>query len=104
MHRRKVRREKMVLRYGELIFLTARDTQNQYLQDVLTYARYSLMETCIVATNMSEHQHKFYIDLSQLLHTFRQAYSNNTIVMIKNVINEVIEPEYYFLREFIVLK
>jgi hypothetical protein len=103
-HRRKVRREKMVLRYGELIFLTARDMHNNYIPNILTYARYSLMETVIVATNLGDYKQKFNFDLSQLLKTYRQAYSNNTIVMIKNVINEAMEPEYYFLREFVVMK
>jgi hypothetical protein len=71
MHRRRLRREKMVLRYGELINLTARDQQNAYMPDVLCYARYSLMETAIIATNMSDGNRRFYLDLSQLLPTFR---------------------------------
>jgi hypothetical protein len=104
MHRRRLRREKMVLRYGELISLTARDTQNEVLPGVLCYARYSLMETAIIATNMCDSISKFYLDLSKLLPTFRQAYANNTVVMIKNVISDFAEPEYYFLREFIELR
>lgn len=60
----------MVLRYGELIHLTARDVNMNYIDDMLVYARYSLMETCIIATNMSEHNRKFYLDLSQLLPTY----------------------------------
>lgn len=71
MHRRRLRREKMVLRYGELISLTARDTQNEVLPGVLCYARYSLMETAIIATNMCDSISKFYLDLSKLLPTFR---------------------------------
>jgi arginase len=34
----------------------------------------------------------------------KKAYPNNTVVMIKNVISEEKEPEYFFLREFIELK
>ena len=50
---------------------------------------------------MSEHKQKFYLDLSSLLPIFKKAYANNTVVMIKNVISDVVEPEYFFLREFI---
>ena len=99
IHRRRLRREKMVLRYGELIFLTARSLENQFCSDVLVYARYSLMETVIIATNMNEATRKFTLDLSQLLPTFKKAYGNNTVVMIKNVISGEKDPEYYFLRE-----
>lgn len=63
MHRRRLRKEKMVLRYGELIMLTAKDESNRYLSEVLAYARYSLMETMIIATNMSDRAQKFLIDM-----------------------------------------
>ena len=43
----------MVLRYGELFFLTARN-QELWIDEVLAYARYSLMETVIIATNFSD--------------------------------------------------
>jgi len=46
----------MVLRYGELIFLTARDMHNHYIPNILAYARYSLMETIIVATNIADYK------------------------------------------------
>ena len=104
MHRRRLRREKMVLRYGELIQLTARDANDNYQSEILCYARYSLMETAIVATSLSEHKQKFYLDLSQLLPIFKKAYANNTVVMIKNVISDQEDPEYFFLREFIELR
>jgi len=100
-HRRKLRKEKMVLRYGECIFLTGKDTQNNYLSDILAYARYSLQETVIIATNMSNKNQKFIIDMQNLLPTFKKAYPNNTVVMVKNIINDLGDPEYYFLREFI---
>lgn len=104
MHRRRIRKEKMVLRYGEVIHLTARDLDNQMLSDILCYARYALMETAIIATNLTDLVKKFYVDLSALLPVFKKAYPNNTVVMIKNVISEEKEPDYYFLREFIELK
>jgi hypothetical protein len=62
------------------------------------------METVIIATNMSEATRKFTLDLSQLLPTFKKAYGNNTVVMIKNVISDEKDPEYFFLREFIELR
>jgi hypothetical protein len=100
-HRRRLRKEKMVLRYGELITLTAKDQNNGYLPEVLAYARYSLMETVIIATNMSDHAQKFLVDMQNLLPTFKKAYPNNTVVMVKTIISGESEPEYFFLREFV---
>ena len=92
----------MVLRYGEYISLAARDQDFNFIQDVLVYARYSLMETMIIATSLADHTKKIFLDLSQLLPTFKKNYPNNTVVMIKNVISdENEEPQYFFLREFI---
>jgi len=94
----------MVLRYGEIFFLTARENingQNEWHEDVLCYARYSLMETCLIATNLSDKTKSFFIDASALMPTFRKAYANNTVVMVKDCINETNDPQYYFLREFL---
>ena len=68
------------------------------------YARYSLSETLIIATSICDHSKKIFLDVSQLLPTFKRNYANNTVVMIKNVISDAQDPEYYFLREFIELK
>lgn len=100
-HRRRLRKEKMVLRYGELITLTAKDPNNAYLPEILAYARYSLMETVIIATNMSDRAQKFLVDMQNLLPTFKKAYPNNTVVMVKTIISGESEPEYFFLREFV---
>jgi len=94
----------MVLRYGELIMLRAVDALREFISDILCYARYSLMETVIIATNLSDDTRKFYLDLSQLLPVYQKAYSNNTVVMIKNLISDENEPQYFFLREFIELR
>jgi len=102
-HRRALRREKMVLRYGQLIMLTARDSERKFISDCLVYARYSLMETAIIATNLSDQNRRFFLDLSQLLPVYQKAYSTNTVVMIKNIISDDRDPEYFFLREFIEL-
>jgi hypothetical protein len=42
----------MVLRYGQLIPLVARHS-NGWHSHVLAYARHSLMETAIIATNLN---------------------------------------------------
>mmetsp|Transcript_5356 Transcript_5356/g.8269 ORF Transcript_5356/g.8269 Transcript_5356/m.8269 type:complete len:541 (-) Transcript_5356:1308-2930(-) len=102
--RRRLRKEKMVLKYGELVMLSARDLSNDVVSDLLVYARYSLMETVIIATNLADKNQRFTLDLSQLLPVFEQAYSKNTVVMIKNVISDLGETQYYFLREFIELR
>lgn len=81
--------------------LTAKNSENHYLSDILAYARYSLMETMIIATNMSDHPQKFIIDMQNLLPTFKKAYPNNTVVMIKTIISGESDPEYFFLREFV---
>ncbi len=64
-HRRRLRRDKMVLRYGELIPLVARN-QNGWETHVLAFARYSLLETAIIVTNLNDRDAQFYVDLSQL--------------------------------------
>ena len=60
-HRRKLRREKMVLRYGELVPLRAKHDKGWH-ERVLAFARFSLIETAIIAINMSEHELHFWID------------------------------------------
>jgi len=49
-----IRKQKMVLRYGDVFFLTAREDENKWHEDVLTFARYSHMETIIISTNLSD--------------------------------------------------
>lgn len=94
----------MVLRYGEVFYLTARENENNWFDDVLVFARYSAMETIIIATNLSEEERVFYIDSSAIMPTFKAQFQNNTVVMVKDCINESIEPQYYFLREFLELR
>lgn len=54
----------MVLRYGELIPLVARKNEKEWEMQVLAYARYSLIETAVIVTNLSENDCTFYIDLT----------------------------------------
>lgn len=39
--------------------------------------------------------------MQNLLPTFKKAYPNNTIVMVRTIISGENEPEYFFLREFV---
>jgi hypothetical protein len=94
----------MVLRYGEVFYLTARENENNWYDDVLVFARYSAMETVIICTNLSEEERSFFIDSSAIMPTFRAQFQNNTVVMVKDCINDSIEPQYYFLREFLELR
>ena len=84
--------------------LSAINELREFIPDILCYARFSLMETVIIATNLSDDTRKFFLDLSQLLPVYQKAYTNNTVVMIKNVISDDSDPSYYFLREFIELR
>jgi len=52
-HRRRLRREKMVLCYGEYIPLVAKIDERKLEEKVFTFARYSLQETAIIATNLN---------------------------------------------------
>ena len=90
----------MVLRYGEIFFLAARG-ENAWHEDILAFARYSLMETIIIAINLSDEFRSFYVDATAMMPTFRKAYQNNTVVMVKDLLSEMEEPQYYFMREFL---
>lgn len=66
-----LRREKMVFRYGELASLRCmndevKNEQQGFIPDLLSFARYTLMETAIVATNLSEQTQTFWIDMQRL--------------------------------------
>jgi hypothetical protein len=58
-NRRYLRQSKMVLRYGQMCPLVANSLENQFnkknnFPHVLTFARYSLMETAIISINLSD--------------------------------------------------
>ena len=107
MHRRRLRKQKMVLRYGDIIYLSARNNKddNRWIDDILCYARYSLSETLIIATNLSEDSRDFTLDLTAILPFFKKSFSNSTVVMVRNCLDsedtQHAEAQYYFLREFL---
>src|SRR3569833_3587706 len=102
-HRRKLRREKMVLRYGSLVPLVARHDSGWHTH-VLAFARYSLIETAIVATNLTEHNVTFFVDMTELQQLYMKTHSPNAVVMVQNWLIPNSNPEYYFLREFLCMK
>lgn len=93
----------MALRYGELVPLSARHSKGWHT-DVLAYARYSIMETAIIATNLSDKEVNFWIDLSAVASLYLKIHLTNTIIMVTDWINNDLQPEYYFLREFLLMK
>jgi hypothetical protein len=77
----------MVLRYGELCPLIARDnhTNNKdksWLSDIVAFARFSLMETAIISINLSDREQKFYVDMENLIKLYSKAFKDNTVVMV----------------------
>jgi hypothetical protein len=103
-HRRRLRREKMVLCYGEYIPLVARIDQYKLDERVFTYARYSLQETAIIATNMNDSETQIYIDMTPLQKLYQTNYDLNTIVMVTDWLKSDSNPQYYFLKELISMK
>ena len=90
-NRRSIRQSKMVLRYGELFPLAAFNIDSSIdkkhmLSDVLTYARYSLMETAIVATNLSDQQQTFFINMQSLYQHFSTSLKDTSIVVVSNLL------------------
>jgi len=102
-HRRRLRREKMVLRYGEFIPLVARNSKGPE-ERVLSFARYSLQETAIIATNLNEYETQFFIDLSPLQPVYLSTYAENTVVMVTDWLRTESPAQYFFLKELLTLK
>jgi hypothetical protein len=55
----------MVLRYGELIPLVAKHNSGWH-NHVLSFARYSLLETAIISTNLNDEEVTFFLDTTAL--------------------------------------
>jgi hypothetical protein len=93
----------MVLRYGEMVPLLAKNDKGME-ERVLSFARYSLQETAIVATNFNEHEVQFYIDLNPLQKIYLETYAGTTVVMVTDWLRPDTPPQYYFLKELLSLK
>ena len=98
-HRRKLRREKLVLRHGELVPLDAKHSEGWH-SHVFAFARFSYSETAIIAINFSDYQVSFYIDFTNLLPYFKTYYHSKTVLIFFDWNNEE-KKEYYFLVELI---
>ena len=82
----------MVLRYGELVPLLAMareqpsEDEQAYLNSILSFARYSLMETAIISVNTSDSQQDFYVKTDKLNKIFGTSFQDNTVVMTQNLL------------------
>lgn len=75
-----------------------------FLNNVLAFARYSLMETAIIAINLSNTEQKCFVDNSNLRALLSQSLNMNSVVMVQNLLDSSERPDYYFLREFLTVK
>jgi hypothetical protein len=109
-HRRHLRSSRFVLRYGELLPLAVKNEYsenqgpNSFLNNVLGFARYSMMETAIISINLSDQVQKCYVDNSKLKPVLNQGLRMNSVVMVQNILDSTELPDYYFLREFLSVK
>lgn len=96
----------MVFRYGELAPLRSMNDEEGFVPDVLSFARYTLMETAIVSTNLSDQTQNFWVDASPLKNLLGQIFGANAVVMTYDLLSSRPEEsqEYYFLQEFLTIK
>ena len=73
----------MVLRYGEYVPLVARHSQDWH-SHILSFARFSLVETAVVAINLNDSEVWYYVDMQPLVPLFMKAYDANTVIMVSN--------------------
>ena len=97
----------MVLRYGEMIPLVAKHARGWHKQ-VLAYARFSMAETAIIATNLNDADVIFHFDFSNLQKVMKQQFTDTSIIVVSDWLADEedsdSEPNYYFLKEFLSLK
>eukprot|EP01022_Parablepharisma_sp_SALTPOND_P008190 TRINITY_DN135350_c2_g1_i1.p1 TRINITY_DN135350_c2_g1~~TRINITY_DN135350_c2_g1_i1.p1 ORF type:complete len:1045 (+),score=80.36 TRINITY_DN135350_c2_g1_i1:2070-5204(+) len=98
-HRRKLRQEKAVLRYGQLVMLEAKHSEGWH-PHVLAFARFSHSEIAVMATNFTDRDVSFYIDMTNLIPLFQKHYPPNAVVLFSDWFTDK-EKEYYFLNELI---
>ena len=89
---RKLRHEKTVLRYGELVILN--------IDSVFAFARVSYYEIAIIVINLREIETTLNLNLSKLMPYFTKYHNAHTIVTFTNWLKE--QPkEHHFLIELI---
>lgn len=98
-HRRRLRRERPVLRFGQMVMLDAKHSEGTHPY-ILAFARFSLSETAVIATNFTDRNVSFYIDLRNLLPMIQKHYPPNIVVLFSDWLIDG-DKEYYFLSELI---
>ena len=96
-HRRKLRSNKPVLRFGQMIMLDAKHSEGIHPY-ILAFARFSPSETAIIATNFTDRNVSFYIDLRNLLPIMQKGYPPNIVVLYSDWLTDG-DKDYYFLNE-----
>lgn len=71
---------------------------------MLAYARYSLLETAVIATNLNDAEVTFYVDTTPMQQLFKKNYPDTTVVMVSDWLQPQTPPQYYFLREYLQMK
>ena len=97
--RRRLRRDKAVLRYGKLVPLEARHSEGTH-SHVLAFARFSHAQTAIIAINFTDRDVSFFVDMSGLIPYFTKEYHMNTVVLFTDLMVEN-EKDYYFINELV---
>jgi starch synthase len=98
-HRRRLRKEKPVLRYGDLVILEAKHSEGTH-PHVFAFARFSPSETAVIAINFTDRNVSFYIDMNNLLPLMQKHYPPNIVVLFSDWILDG-KKDYYFLHELI---
>ena len=66
----------------------------------MTFARFSLQETAIIATNFSDQPAQFYIDFDNLDHIMKKYFNASSVIVLTNWLKSDYPAEYYFIKEF----
>ena len=61
-----------------------------------------MVETIIVASNLSECQVSFVIEYGKLQNIFERKNKDNAVIIVKNLLDQGMQ--YYFMKEFLQLK
>jgi len=98
-HRRAMRLEKEVLRYGGLIPLVMKHDHGWHKQ-VLSFARNSPEEIAVITINLNEHPVKGYLDIKALEKALTEMNENATVYSFGEWFNPD-SDDYYFKEEIV---
>ena len=94
-HRRKMRREHDSLRYGQLVFLSTLNVNNDPHNSVFSFARACPEETAIISINFHNNNTVYKLDLKNLLPIIDCDIHFNSVCYIEDWINET-KGDFYF--------